>query len=207
MTGACGSCGRFHEALLDFVDRREMSERTQLALAHLECCDECRAEMESLARTIGSLRRLGDAAGAARLPDETAAVVLRSRVGRRTEHRRSWQLALGGKLVAAALVAVVVGPLALRQATGDLAPIAEPTDARPDAPGAPAAHRIYDPPAQSLTADLVTVLSGTSDLGRPRQAKAFTQLPTATDRTEPGRKRAAPVASTVSAPPRTEAPS
>jgi anti-sigma factor RsiW len=56
-----GSCRRHRAALLDFVDRGELGDHAEAALAHLDRCDRCVAELEATALTITALRRLGEA--------------------------------------------------------------------------------------------------------------------------------------------------
>jgi hypothetical protein len=175
----CGSCGRYREALLDFVDRREVSDRTQVALAHLDCCEECRTEIESIALTINLLRRLGDTASQVEPRGDEVGLALREKLSRPRQTAMSGRLALGGNIVGLALVAVVVGRLALAPTA------ASPAFTDAGASATPAAeHRIYDPPAGPLTVGLVTGLGGHAGLDRPQAPRAVTNSPAATDRVE-----------------------
>jgi hypothetical protein len=54
-----GACRRHRPALLDFVAGGEAGPTTPAALAHLDRCDRCLAELESTSLTIAALRRLG----------------------------------------------------------------------------------------------------------------------------------------------------
>ena len=54
-----GDCRRHRPALLDFVAGGEAGPTTPAALAHLDRCDRCRAELETTSLTVAALRRLG----------------------------------------------------------------------------------------------------------------------------------------------------
>jgi hypothetical protein len=102
-------------------------------------------------------------------------------------------MSLGTTMVAAALAAVVVMPTAFGSLAAPWPPIAG-GDASATLDGSPAgaAPRIYDPPAGTLTARVVTILAGDAGLDRRREARALTFLPAATDRSEVERARCGP---------------
>jgi len=103
-------CRRHREALIAFLARSEPGERPHAALDHLDRCERCEAEMAQTALAVSGLRRLLEEARVAEPP----AVVwprLREQVGR--PRRPSFGSALAAPLVGAALVAVLVAPLAV----------------------------------------------------------------------------------------------
>lgn len=110
-----GSCRRHRPALLDFVDRGEIGPMTGDALAHLDRCDRCTADLESTMLTITALRRLGDDAGALEPPAD-AWPRLRARLDRWRPVRWSFLSPTVGTVMSALLVAVIVGPLEFGQA-------------------------------------------------------------------------------------------
>jgi anti-sigma factor RsiW len=96
--------------LIAFLARSEPGEATQAALDHLDRCDRCEAEMAETALAIAALRRLFEDARKAEPP----AVVwprLRAQVGRPA--RRGFGASLAAPFLGAALVAVLVAPLAI----------------------------------------------------------------------------------------------
>jgi anti-sigma factor RsiW len=105
-----GSCARHRSALVDFVDHAEIGPATGSALAHLDRCGSCTAELEAIVQTITALRRLGDEAGRME-PAPDAWPRLRERLTR--WRPRSWRIMtpLAGTAMSLALVAVVVVPL------------------------------------------------------------------------------------------------
>jgi len=104
-------CADHRAALLDFVDRRELTDATPPALAHLERCTACEGELASLSLTIAALRRLH--ADLTRLePAPDAWLRLRARVTRPVDPWR-WRTTLGGLVTSAFLVAVLVLPVTI----------------------------------------------------------------------------------------------
>ncbi len=121
MTPITGTCRRHRVALLDFVDRGDVSPSTGDALAHLDRCDRCTAELESTVLTITALRRLGD--DVARLePAPDAWPRLRVRIDRWRPRRWFVMSPTAGAVMSALLVAVIVGPLQI--GSSDFAPAA-----------------------------------------------------------------------------------
>jgi hypothetical protein len=55
-----GPCRRHRVVLEAHVLGGPTSEATRAAFAHVDLCDHCRAELESMALTVMALRRLGD---------------------------------------------------------------------------------------------------------------------------------------------------
>lgn len=180
------SCAGHRAALLDFVDRRERRSGTDVALAHLDRCRSCEAELTEIALAITALRRIGTEVQLAE-PSGDAWERVRQVAARRPAAPWRTRMSLGATLVGAALAAVVVmpaafGPLAVPgpPIAGDAAPGAQDG---PSAAAAPA-PRFYDPPAGMLTAGVVTILAGDERINRPRDTPALTFLPVATDRFE-----------------------
>jgi predicted anti-sigma-YlaC factor YlaD len=103
-------CRRHREALIAFLARAEPGERPQAALDHLDRCERCEAEMGQTALAIAALRRLFEDARVAEPP----AVVwprLREQVERPTRQR--FRTMLAAPLAGAALVALLVAPIAV----------------------------------------------------------------------------------------------
>ena len=105
-------CRRHRPVLLDFVDRGEIAERTADALAHLDRCDRCTAQLESTVLTIIALRRLGEDAARAEPPPD-AWPRLRARLERWRPLRWSILSPSAGVVMSAAIVAVLIAPLQL----------------------------------------------------------------------------------------------
>ncbi len=104
-------CADHRAALLDFVDRRERSDATAPALAHLERCRSCERELAETALTITALRRLQ--LEVQRLePPPDAWPRLRARVAKPADPWRG-RAALGGLATSALLVSVLVLPVTL----------------------------------------------------------------------------------------------
>ncbi len=106
------TCGHHRDALLDFVDRREMSAGLDEALDHLETCAACRWELEATALAIAALRRLhAEARPLEPAPDAWAR--LRSRVERPREAVWRWRASVVGLAVGASLVATIIAPASI----------------------------------------------------------------------------------------------
>jgi hypothetical protein len=102
-------CRRHQEALLAFVDRRDVGPTTDAALAHLDRCDRCGAELEDVALAIHALRTIGREAALLEPPagDWPA---LAARVRRPGDPAWRWRMPLAGLVATAAVVALLVGP-------------------------------------------------------------------------------------------------
>jgi hypothetical protein len=183
-------CSGHRAALLDFIDGRERGPGTEVALAHLDLCRSCEAELSEIALMIRVLRRIQAEVQLVE-PSPESWERVRGAAARRTVAPWRWRISLGTTLVGAALAAVVVMPTALGRLAAPWPPIAG--DAAPGIlagpPAAAPATRFYDPPAGMLTARVVTILSGDKSIGRPREARALTFLPASTDRFELERAR------------------
>jgi hypothetical protein len=105
-----GACARYRPALLDFVDHAEIGGATAAALVHLDRCDRCTAELESIVQTITALRRIGDDAGRQE-PAADAWPRLRERLTRWRPAPLRIMSPLAGMAMSVALVAVLVAPL------------------------------------------------------------------------------------------------
>ncbi len=102
-------CRTHREALLAFVDRREVGPATDAALAHLDRCDRCGAELVVVARAIHALRTIGREAALVE-PPAGDWPVLAARVRRPGEPAWRWRMPLAGLVATAAVVALLVGP-------------------------------------------------------------------------------------------------
>lgn len=112
------ACARHRSALVDFVDHAEIGPATASALAHLDRCGRCTADLEAIVLTITALRRLGDEA--ARIePAADAWPRLRNRLTR--WRPASWRIMqpLAGTAMSLALVAVLIVPLRFGASTGE----------------------------------------------------------------------------------------
>jgi hypothetical protein len=201
MTGRLLSpCRRHRAALVDFVDRGEIEPRTHAALAHLAICRACELDMQRTALAITALRRLGLEAASAE-PSSDAWPRLRARVSGPSTGAMRWGGGLGATVAGAALVAAIALPLALRQAGG----ISVSPSTALGLLGAPgngsAIRRLYDPPAQPLTAYIVSLLAGDDRIRQAQPAQLMTVLPAATDRAQPESQSHASVAGDVGSPP------
>lgn len=110
MIDLTGSCRRHRAALIDFVDRGDLSDSAEAAFSHLERCGRCVSELEATALTITALRRLGDAM-ARQEPRADAWPRLRDRISRRGRARRVLMSPATGMAMSLAIVAVMVIPL------------------------------------------------------------------------------------------------
>ena len=103
------ACARHRAALLDFVDRRETSGATDAALAHLNRCAACEAELADIALAITALRRMAAEARSVRPPDD-AWRRLRNRIDRPRTPAWVGRLSLGSLMLTAAVVAMILAP-------------------------------------------------------------------------------------------------
>jgi predicted anti-sigma-YlaC factor YlaD len=109
MRGRPGGCRIHREALLDFVDRRELGPGTPAALEHLDRCDACRNELATVVLAIHAVRRLLAEARAVEPPGD-AWERLSARVQRPATSAWRARSAVAGVVVSAGLVAALVGP-------------------------------------------------------------------------------------------------
>ena len=119
------ACARHRSALVDFVDHAEIGPATAGALAHLDRCGRCTADLEVIVQTITALRRLGDDVGHLE-PEADAWPRLRDRLTR--WRPASWKIMnpLAGTAMSLALVAVLIVPLRFGASSG------EPASSIPD---------------------------------------------------------------------------
>lgn len=103
------TCARHRPVLLDLVDRQERGPATAEALAHLDRCPACEAELVEITLTSLALRRLWADARTAR-PPEQAWPAVRDRLGRPAGSAWRSRIPMAGLVVGAALVALVLGP-------------------------------------------------------------------------------------------------
>jgi hypothetical protein len=106
------ACARHREALLAFVDRRELGPTTDEALAHLERCRTCVRELEETALAVTALRRIGTEVAPVEPPPDAWARV-RARVDRPREALWRWRASVAGLALGGALVAMLLAPGAL----------------------------------------------------------------------------------------------
>jgi hypothetical protein len=111
------ACARHRSALVDFVDHAEIGAATGAALAHLDRCSRCTADLEAIVQTITALRRLGDEAGRIE-PEADAWPRLRDRLTR--WRPSSWRIMtpLAGSAMSLALVALLIVPLRFGASAG-----------------------------------------------------------------------------------------
>ena len=104
------ACRRHREALIAYLARPDPGARPQAALDHLDRCARCEAEMAETALAISALRRLFEDARVAEPP-----AVVWPRLRQQVAQPRGKQLrpALAAPLVGAALVAVLIAPMAV----------------------------------------------------------------------------------------------
>jgi hypothetical protein len=102
-------CEGYRDALLDFVDRREIRPATASALDHLGRCANCARDLEVTALAIVGLRRLYDEVGALEPPTD-AWDRLRSRITRPSAPVYSVRSPVMGMLAALAIVIAVTAP-------------------------------------------------------------------------------------------------
>lgn len=107
-----GSCARHRNALLDFIDRRELGPDTDAALDHLARCRGCERELEATAIAVTTLRRLHREARAVEPPAE-AWLRLRATVARPRGPVWRWWTSLAGLAVGAGLVGTILAPVSM----------------------------------------------------------------------------------------------
>jgi hypothetical protein len=105
-----GRCRRYRPALLDFVDRGEITPDTGPALAHLERCQPCTDQLETTVMAITALRRIGEDAARAEPPAD-AWPRLRARLDRWRPLRWAIMSPTTGTAMSLAIVALLVVPL------------------------------------------------------------------------------------------------
>jgi hypothetical protein len=107
--GRTDSCRHHRDTLLDFLEQREHGPSSAAALAHLDRCRSCEAELGATLLTIHALRRvLGEAARVD--PPADGWDRLRTRVQRPVAGVWQARTAVAGLAVSAALVTALVGP-------------------------------------------------------------------------------------------------
>ena len=152
------ACRRHRATLLDFVDRPRRGPLTVAALDHLERCAGCREELADLSQVVSALRRLGRELEDVE-PPGGAWFELRQRIARPADAWR-WRSTLGGMMVSALLVAVIIVP------TGRiLDPVADPAPTQASEEGA-GARRIEDAYLASRRADARGPIDGSPVAGR-----------------------------------------
>lgn len=102
-------CSPHRPSLVAFVDRGETGPGTAAALAHLDACPACSAELETIALAVVALRRIGHEAAAVE-PQADAWDRLRQRIERPRVAVWQARTTLAGVAVAAGLVGILVGP-------------------------------------------------------------------------------------------------
>lgn len=103
-------CRRHRPALLDFVDRGEITPATSQALAHLDRCQTCTDQLETTVMAITALRRIGDEAARVEPPPD-AWPRLRARLDRWRPLRWAIMSPTAGTVMGLAIVAILVIPL------------------------------------------------------------------------------------------------
>lgn len=140
------ACAAHRDALLDFIDRREVGPDTDAALDHLGRCRACERELETTAMAVAALRRLHRETQEVEPPPD-AWVRLLERVDRPREAVWRWWTTLAGLAVGAGLVATILAP----------ASVWEQRATRLQEPGAAAAAydtlRLAEHRAESLVLD------------------------------------------------------
>jgi hypothetical protein len=119
------ACARHRSALVDFVDHAEIGPATGAALAHLDRCGRCTADLEAIVQTITALRRLGDEAGRLE-PEGDSWPRLRDRLTRWRPAPWKIMTPLAGSVMSLALVAVLIVPLRFGTSSS------EPASSKPD---------------------------------------------------------------------------
>ena len=101
-------CPDHRRSLVAWADRREIGPGTAAALAHLDSCRDCEAEVTRIRLTIHAMRTIASEAAAVE-PSRDAWPRLRARVDQPRRAPWQWRTTLGGTLVSTLIVAVVVG--------------------------------------------------------------------------------------------------
>ncbi len=112
MIDLTGSCRRHRAALTDFIDRGDLGDSAEAALAHLDRCGRCVSELEATALTINALRRLGKLI-AREEPRPDAWPRLRTRIESREADRFRGRANRAGHLVGAALIGCLVASVTI----------------------------------------------------------------------------------------------
>jgi hypothetical protein len=118
-TAGLTSCARYRPALADLAELRLAGAESSAAIEHVERCPGCARELGELMLTVVVLRRMGAEAAIAKdsAPDD-AWGRLRARIERSSRRARArawqWRATVGGLATASLLVAVLVGPAAIR---------------------------------------------------------------------------------------------
>jgi hypothetical protein len=120
-----GACRRHRADLLDFVDRGAVTDTTSAALAHLDRCSRCTAELETTILAITAVRRLGDEAARAE-PAADAWPRLRARLDRWRPVRWAIMSPTTGMVMSAAIVAVLIAPMRIGGAATTSSPAPAP---------------------------------------------------------------------------------
>lgn len=107
-SGPSRACRRHRATLLDFVDRPRRDPAMAAALDHLDRCPSCRSEVAEVAQVVTVLRRMGREVENLEAPGD-AWLGLRQRITQPADVWR-WRSTLGGMVVSALLVAVVIIP-------------------------------------------------------------------------------------------------
>jgi hypothetical protein len=126
------ACNRHRDALLEFFDSGRIESGTGLALAHLDRCRRCTAELETTVLAITALRRWSDEIALAE-PRADAWPRLRARIDRWRPIRSVLMSPLSGMAMSLAIVVGLVVPLSVRP---DENPAATPSVIRPVDAGA-----------------------------------------------------------------------
>jgi hypothetical protein len=113
------TCRLHQPTLAALAEQRAAGPEGHAALEHVERCEACAKELGELMLTVVVLRRMGDEAASGEPPGpDDAWSRLRARIeqsGRRARQRAwQWRATVGGLATATLLVAVLVGPRAVR---------------------------------------------------------------------------------------------
>ena len=112
MIDLTGSCRRHRAVLTVIIDRGDLGASAEAALAHLDRCGRCVAELEATALTINALRRLGKVI-AREEPRPDAWPRLRTRIESRDADRFRGRANRAGHLVGAALIGCLVASVTI----------------------------------------------------------------------------------------------
>lgn len=150
------ACTAHRRALVDFVDRGEVTTGTATALAHLDRCSRCTDELETTVQAIIALRRLGEEASRVEpLPDAWP------RLMARLERWRPPRLAILSPAAGAAMSVILVIALVAPARFGGPAPIESSLLAGSAPPGAAAERKAYLAQWRVEAAYIATASQGT----------------------------------------------